>query len=167
MGDVEGDLFRVSVAGLPKLKLFSDAKVGEKLEGRVAKKTKAGVYVDVGYDKLGWVLAPRSEALEKLEANQSVSATVEKVDVEGFRVSVAGLPKLKLFSDLKVGEMVDGKVSARNSAGFLVDIGCEQLALLAGKKETSALEPNDELKGMKVEEVDVEKAQAVVSFAGL
>jgi len=103
-----------------------------------------------------------------------VNVTVEKVNLELGRlsVSIVGLPKLRMLETLEVGTTVDGVVCSRNSAGVFIDIGYEADVLLfanltATKADGFKLEPNEELKGLRVERVDVERGIAGVSFAGL
>lgn len=159
----------VSVAGLPKLRLLEDLREGEKLDGRVVKRTKDGVFLDVGtMTRQARVLAPRSEALTKLQMGNVVRATVEKIRPEYILVSVPGLPKLKKFEDLREGERINGYVAMRFKGGVLINIGCEQLGLLRGPmEEVFMLEPNEQLNGLKIESIDVEGAKVALSYAGL
>ncbi|CAK0893258.1 unnamed protein product [Prorocentrum cordatum] len=159
----------VSVAGLPKLRLMKDLREGEQLEGIVVNRTKDGVFLDIGtLTRQARVLAPRSKAFEKLQFGTVVRATVERIRPKYILVSVAGLPRLKLIEDFQKGQVVDGYVAMKISTGVLVNIGCEQLAFLAAPTEEAfMLEPNEELKGLRVLSVDVEAAQVALSYDGL
>ncbi|CAK0857285.1 unnamed protein product [Prorocentrum cordatum] len=155
----------------PDRKSLKDLRVGETLEGKVVRtKLRGGIpatfELDAGYERNASVLVRASDLVN----GQNVTATVEKVNSETglFTVSINGLPKLRFLEDFEKGEMVDGIVSRINSAGVFVDIGCKRKALLLGTKDVrSKLEPRQELKGLRVEEVDIEQNHIAVSCPGL
>jgi len=132
----------VSVAGFAKLKPWEELKVGMTAEGRVAYRSRDGVYVDIGFEKTGLVLAANfSEPFETLGRNQAVSATVEEVDRKTFKVSVAGVKKPRFFNELRVGETLEGNVGCRTKRGVFVDIGCDKPAMvIAPRQEAYGLE---------------------------
>jgi len=165
-----------SEAKTPDLRPVADVKVGETFEGTVGGITQAGnVFVEVGCQKQALVIAAGSDR-RNLKRRQAVTATVEKVDAEAelFYVSIVGLSKPRMFKDLKVGSTVDGIVCSRSRIGVFIDIGYEADVLLradvsakSGDVDVFKLEQNEELKGLQVENVDLEKRVATVSFPGL
>ncbi|CAK0900766.1 unnamed protein product [Prorocentrum cordatum] len=150
----------------------SDLKVGETLEGRVAFRNTNGVYVDVGvfgtngFEKNGAVFAPTRLAKARLAPNQTVSATVERVEGDKFWVSVDGVPKLRLLKDLSVGETLEGFVALMRKGGaILIDVGAERLAsTLAQRSEFTKLKIGQQVV-TTVEKLDGEDVW--VSVAGL
>lgn len=132
----------VSAAGIDKLRPWTDLKVGMTAEGRVAFRSRAGVFVDIGFEKSGLVLAANfSEPFETLGRNQAVSATVEEVEGTRFKVSVAGVKKPRRFKELRVGETLQGIVGSRSERGVFVDVGCDKPALvIAPRQEAYSLE---------------------------
>jgi len=158
----------VSVEGLPKMRMIEDLKEGEVIEGVVAKRSQHAVYLDIGSMAMARVLAPRDDALAKLEYKQVVNATIERVRSKFIVASVPGLPKLKLLEEIQAGQSVDGFVAHRNAGGILVDIGCERLGLLSTSRgDVFKLEHLERLAGLKVESVDIEAGQIDLSLAGL
>merc|ERR1712032_1316484 len=119
-------------------------------------------------------LAPSEETLRMLDASQVACASVDKLILDVEDTSVVRLSEVKLSVNLKEGEMVDGIVCFKGAAGVFIDIGYDQAAFLSGPRhEVVALEPTDELKGLRVEKVDIENVQGIqlvwitVSFACL
>ncbi|CAK0888442.1 unnamed protein product [Prorocentrum cordatum] len=104
----------------------------------------------------------------RLEIGQTVSAIVEKVGNTPV-VSLEGLPKLKLLEDLVEGETVDGVVARKTGAGVIFDIGCESFGLLRRDKQRDVfkLEPNESVKGLRIDRIDINKSRIDVSLAGL
>jgi transcriptional accessory protein Tex/SPT6 len=132
----------VSAAGIDKLRPWTDLKVGMTAEGRVAFRSRAGVFVDIGFEKTGLVVAANySKPFETLGRDQVVTATVEEVEGNTFKVSVAGVPKPRSFKELRVGETLEGTVGSRSERGVFVDVGCEKPALvIAPRQEAYSLE---------------------------
>lgn len=134
----------VSVAGLEKLKPWEELKVGLTKTGRVSYRSRAGVFVDIGFEKTGLVVAANySQPFETLGRDQIVTATVEEVDSRKntFKVSVAGVPKPRSFKELRVGETLKGQVGTRSERGVFVDVGCDKAALvIAPREEAYSLE---------------------------
>lgn len=126
----------VSIAGFDKLKPWKTLKVGFTTEGRVSYRSRAGVFVDIGFEKSGLVVAANfSEPFEALSANQVVTATVEEVDGDTFKVSVAGVEKSRSFKELRVGETLEGTVGSRSERGVFVDVGCDKPALVIAPRQ--------------------------------
>jgi len=165
---VQGDVFWVSVAGLPKLPFPEELQVGSIVNGTVARKSTEGVLLDIGNAEMARVLAPRAMVLERLRYRQQVSAKVEKTCHDGVLVSLEGLPRLKLLEQLEVGGAVDGEYVQTRKGAALFDIGCESLASLTGPRdEVLKLRKFERLEGMRIDKVDIESRKISVSFAGL
>ncbi|CAK0828377.1 unnamed protein product, partial [Prorocentrum cordatum] len=133
----EGRRFWVSVPGLPERRRFEDLRVGDRLEGQLARKTPVGVWLDVGVDRQAFVFAAKHVAWKGLEYRRDLVTTVEKIDGDRFWVSVEGLPKCRLSSDLRVGESLDGKVVWKSAEGVRVDVGCELEAKVFAPRQTA------------------------------
>ncbi|CAK0819558.1 unnamed protein product, partial [Prorocentrum cordatum] len=126
----------VSAADLPTLRPWEALQVGMTTEGRVAFRSSAGVFVDIGFEQNGIVLAAnRSQMFEALKQDQIVAATVEGVDGSTIRVSVAGVPKPRSLQELRVGETLEGAVGSKTERGVFVDVGCEKPALVIAPRE--------------------------------
>jgi ribosomal protein S1 len=164
---VDGDSVWVSVDGLTKSRLSSDLKVGEKLEGRVVRKRSDAVLVDVGCERIAKVFAPRKVALKKLEPNQNVTVTVERVEARSIMVSVKGVPKPRRFlSDLKAGDTLNGKVAYKSRDGVFVDIGGEDEARVFAPK-LQALNTLEQGQTVKATVEEMDSVSTWVSVEGL
>jgi len=151
---------------------LADLKLGDRLEGTVIRKTSEGVRLDFGYEVYGHSTNPRKEALDKLQAKQTVFGVVERVDPKArmFWVAIDGLSKGKLCRDLKEGDVVDGTVVLREKSRVKIDIGCEMTASLPDKEKTKEVfkfELGEEVKGFVVESVDGESNKVTLSLPGL
>ncbi|CAK0808933.1 unnamed protein product, partial [Prorocentrum cordatum] len=140
---------RVSVEGLPRPRLLGEFQEGDLVDGRVAFRGKAGVSIDIGCAQKAKLLGPSSEVSKLALAEVVKGLRIEKVDVEtkevhvsfpGLSDLVAGRPE-KRCRDLRVGEVVHGRVAVSTPVAHgsaqgqaLVDIGCEQPALLVGPR---------------------------------
>jgi len=152
---------------LDKVRAPEDLTEGDTIEGRVVR-MGGKVYVDFGGPRMARVLAPRREASRKLSPGEVVKARIEKVRPAVILASVSGLTKLKLFEDLELGQTIDGVVAKKNDRGVLLDIGFERFGFLLGDREdVSKLETDERLEGLKIEKVDAERGEVLLSLASL
>lgn len=98
---------------------------------------------------------PKAKAKPKAKGKAKPKARVERPAEDGY------IP----IEDLKVGTMCDGIVSNRNPYGIFVNIGCEKDARLQVPRSVgSKFRRGDEVYGMKIESVDLERYQITVSL---
>jgi len=69
------------------------------------------------------------------------------------------------IEDLVVGDLVDGFVTNRNQFGVFVDIGCgKDVKLQVSRSEARQFRRGDEVNGIRIETLDVEKLQITASL---
>lgn len=154
----------------------SELVVGNTYEGTVVRVSNFGVFFDIGATTD--VLAPnRSLSKEGKEYKQGETVMLKVESIQGDRVSVTTdleaktkAPqggKFRAISSLKVGDKVDGVVSLINAQfGLFVNIGADRDALLRInqlERPIGEYKEGDNIAGLKVSSVNVEKSQVEVS----
>jgi small subunit ribosomal protein S1 len=101
-----------------------------RLRGKVSKVGLSGAFVDIGLHQEGWVHIsqlskdPVKRVTEVVEPGDEVTVWVKKVDRRKERISLTMIePPERVFSDLKPGMIIKGKVTRLAPFGAFVDIG--------------------------------------------
>jgi small subunit ribosomal protein S1 len=101
-----------------------------RLTGTVSKVALSGAFVDIGLSQDGWVHIsqlskdPIKRVTEVVEPGDEITVWVRKVDRRKGRISLTMIePPERVFSDLKPGLIVKGKVTRLAPFGAFVDVG--------------------------------------------
>lgn len=156
----------VSIPGMPEMTPFEELKVGMEVDGKVVRAMKQGIWVDIGSEKDALVLVSTAEALPRIASGDFLRGmTIQKIlpQKRMALVSVPGFTQLRLIEDLEVGEVVDGR-AIHNKGSILLDIGAESLASVQDGDDTSSLFPGCRVAGLRIEAVDIEDSDIIVSM---
>lgn len=162
-----------------KKELWKSVKSGEKRTGVVKKIIKAGAIVDIGgitglihLNDLSWGRVYRVE--DVVNVGDKVEVFIGEVDSKNQRVSlilkdIDKDPWETNGSNLKIGEVLEGKVVKFLSFGAFVELfpGVEGLAHINEISEENIAKPSDVLKlgqNIKVKVLDVDKANKKISL---
>jgi small subunit ribosomal protein S1 len=101
-----------------------------KLSGKVTKAALSGAFVDIGLSQEGWVHIsqlskdPVNRVTEIVELGDEVTVWVKRVDRRRGRINLTMIePPERVFSDLKPGMTIKGKVTRLAPFGAFVDVG--------------------------------------------
>jgi len=116
-------------------------------------------------DRAPRAAAAKTQAKAKAKAkakSRAQSADAAKSKVANERPFQQGVMSIE---DLVVGSIVDGVVSSRGPYGIFVNIGCDKDALLlVPRRVFSKFRRGDDVYGMKISNVDLEKTQITVTL---
>jgi 4-hydroxy-3-methylbut-2-enyl diphosphate reductase len=115
---------------IPPKTIVRKIAVGQEFKGRVRRLTDFGAFIDIGVgtDALVHVSEMGQKRVNKpkdvLQVGQEVTAWIKSLDREHNRISLTLLPPgTRTIRDLKVREVVKGKVTRIMDYGIFVDIG--------------------------------------------
>ena len=101
-----------------------------KLRGKVTKVALSSAFVDIGLSQEGWVHIsqlskdPVNRVTEVVEPGDEVTVWVKKVDRRRGHIDLTMVePPERVFSDLKPGMIIKGKVTRLAQFGAFVDVG--------------------------------------------
>eukprot|EP00929_Paragymnodinium_shiwhaense_P062895 TRINITY_DN31425_c0_g1_i1.p1 TRINITY_DN31425_c0_g1~~TRINITY_DN31425_c0_g1_i1.p1 ORF type:complete len:532 (+),score=112.64 TRINITY_DN31425_c0_g1_i1:60-1655(+) len=163
---------------------LEELTVGSEVTGRVTKSSIAyGITVSIGAERLAKLTVPkpvlRREWHAKLKRGEDVQVTIDSIDLQKRRVNVklkdeaavtgAWLQARQALSELSVGAQVDGYVVEKKKKGVvLIDFGAAASGLLRCEpQDGDRLEWMEELKGLEVAAVDVEKGTVELKMKNL
>lgn len=109
---------------------IKELKPRMKLRGKVTNAVLSGAFVDIGLSQDGWVHIsqlsedPVNRVTEIIEPGDEVTVWVKKVDHRRGRINLTMIePPERVFSDLKPGLIIKGKVTRLAPFGAFVDVG--------------------------------------------
>jgi len=115
---------------MPKKRIVRKLAVGQKVKGRVKRLTDFGAFVDIGVgtDALVHVSEMSQKRVKSpkdvLKVGEEVNAWIKGLDKEHNRISLTLLPPGSVtIRNLKVGDVLEGKVTRVTNYGAFVDIG--------------------------------------------
>jgi len=101
-----------------------------RLRGKITKVGLSGAFVDIGLGQDGWVHIsqlsedPVNRVAEVVEPGDEVTVWVKKVDRRRGRINLTMVePPERVFSDLKPGMIIKGKVTRLAPFGAFIDVG--------------------------------------------
>ena len=171
----------LQVRVIPPKRVVIKLARGMQLKGRVTRITNFGAFVDIGVNTDGLVhiseLAPYHVArvTDVVKEGDEVTVWIKDLNKAENRISLTMIPPgTRTIRDLKVGEIVQGKVTRIESYGAFVDIGIGRDALLHVREmaEGYVRDPHDivsvgeELEA-RIIRVDVRRNKVDLSLKGL
>jgi small subunit ribosomal protein S1 len=109
---------------------IKELKPRMRLQGKVVKAVLSGAFVDIGVGQDGWVHisqlreGPVNRVTEVVEPGDEVMVWIKKVDRRKGRINLTMIkPPELVFSDLKPGMIIKGKVTRLAPFGAFVDVG--------------------------------------------
>jgi small subunit ribosomal protein S1 len=109
---------------------IKELKPRTKLRGKVTKTVLSGAFVDIGLPQEGWVHIsqlseePVNRVTEVVGPGDEVTVWVKKVERRRGRINLTMIePPAIVFSDLKPGMIIKGKVTRLAPFGAFVDVG--------------------------------------------
>ncbi len=109
---------------------IKELKPRMRLRGKVTKVVLSGAFVDIGLSQEGWVHIsqlnkdPVNRVTEVVKPGDEVTVWVRKVDRRRGRINLTMIePPERVFSDLKPGMIIKGKVTRLAPFGAFVDVG--------------------------------------------
>lgn len=109
---------------------IKELKPRMRLRGKVTNAVLSGAFVDIGLSQDGWVHIsqlsedPVNRVTDMVEPGDEVTVWVKKVDHKSKRINLTMIePPARVFSDLKPGLIIKGKVTRLAPFGAFVDVG--------------------------------------------
>jgi transcriptional accessory protein Tex/SPT6 len=109
---------------------IKELKPRMRLRGKVTKAALSGAFVDIGLSQEGWVHIsqlskdPVNRVTEVVKPGDEVTVWVKRVDRRRGRINLTMIePPERVFSDLKPGMIIKGKVMRLAPFGAFVDVG--------------------------------------------
>jgi small subunit ribosomal protein S1 len=109
---------------------IKELKPRMRLQGKVVKTVLSGAFVDIGVGQDGWMHisqlreGPVNRVTEVVEPGDEVTVWIKKVDHRKGRINLTMIkPPELVFSDLKPGMIIKGKVTRLAPFGAFVDVG--------------------------------------------
>lgn len=166
---------------IPRKRVVVKLARGMQLKGRVTRVTRFGAFVDIGVNTDGLVhiseLAPYhvDQVTDVVNVGDEVTVWIKDLNKAENRISLTMVPPgTRTIRDLKVGEVITGKVTRIEPHGAYVDIGIGREAFLPVRQmaEGYVRDPHDivsvgeELEA-RVIRVNVRRNQVDLSLKGL